>query len=352
MLTDDWMSLLDSALVQQTEDDGLFKAKISVCGVGGGGSNTVQRMSKLGITGASLIAANTDGKHLNTLDNSVRKILLGGSLTRGLGAGGFPEMGEKAAEYSRNELESVLDGSNLLFVTAGMGGGTGTGAAPVIARIAKNSGALVVGIVTYPFALERVRLQVAKKGIEELKKNVDTLIVIDNQRLVEVYRNLAIDQAFKVADEVASRAVKGITETLNKPGLINVDFADIRSIMANGGLAMISVGEGKGPGRVDEVVQSTLRNRLLDVDYEGATGIMLYILGGEDLTLGDANEIARKLTEQASPNANVIWGARIEPEYNGRVETIAIFTGVKSPQILGGASKTEKEKDVDDIAWA
>lgn len=346
------MSILDNALSQNADNDDLFKAKITVCGVGGGGSNTVQRMSKLNISGAELIAANTDGKHLNTLDPNVKKILLGGALTRGLGAGGFPEMGAKAAEYSRSDIERAIQGSDLLFVTAGMGGGTGTGAAPVIAQIAKNSGTLVVGIVTYPFALERVRLQVAKKGIEELRRNSDTVIVIDNQRLVDVYKNLAIDQAFKVADEVASRAVKGITETINKPGLINVDFADIRSVMTNGGIAMISIGEGRGPTKVEDAVRSTLRNKLLDVDYEGTTGIVLYIVGGEDLTLGEANEIANKLTEQAAPNANVIWGARIEPDYNGRVETVAIFTGIKSPQILGGSAMDSKRENLDGIGWA
>jgi cell division protein FtsZ len=326
-------------LSQQTQDDETFKAKISVCGVGGGGSNTVQRMSKLGIVGANLIAANTDGKHLTMMDSGIRRILLGGALTRGLGAGGFPEMGAKAAEYSKTDIEKSIEGSNLLFVTAGMGGGTGTGAAPIIARLAKEQGAIVVGIVTYPFALERVRLKTAQKGIEELQKECDTLIVIDNQRLVEVYRNLAMDQAFKVADEVASRAVKGITETINKPGLVNVDFADIRTIMRNGGLAMISIGEAHGPGRVEEVVQSTLRNKLLDVDYEGTTGIMIYIVGGDDLTLGEVNQIASKMSERSAPNANVIWGARIEPEYNGRIEVIAIFTGVKSPQMISGGSK-------------
>ena len=346
------MSILDNALSQNADNDDLFKAKIMVCGVGGGGSNTVQRMSKLSITGAELIAANTDGKHLNTMDSSIKKILLGGALTRGLGAGGFPEMGAKAAEYSRSDIERTVQGSDLLFITAGMGGGTGTGAAPVIAQIAKDSGTLVVGIVTYPFALERVRLQVAKKGIEELRRNSDTVIVIDNQRLVDVYKNLAIDQAFKVADEVASRAVKGITETINKPGLINVDFADIRSVMTNGGIAMISIGEGRGPSKVDDAVSSTLKNKLLDVDYEGTTGIVLYIVGGEDLTLGEANEIAMKLTEKAAPNANVIWGARIEPEYNGRVETVAIFTGIKSPQILGGTSIDSKKENLDDLGWA
>ncbi len=338
-------------MVQEEKDEDVFRAKILVCGVGGGGCNTVQRMSKLDIVGAELIAVNTDGKHLNTLDSSIKKILIGGPLTRGLGAGGFPEMGTKAAEYSKNEIEKNLLDCNLLFVTAGMGGGTGTGAAPVVAQLAKSNGAIVVGIVTYPFALERVRLQVAKKGIDELSKNADTLIVIDNQRLVEVYKNLAIEQAFKVADEVASRAVKGITDTINRPGLVNIDFADIRSIMKNGGISMISIGEGKGPNKVEDAVESTLRNKLLNVDYDGTTGIMIYIIGGEDVTLGEVNQIAAKLSDMSAPNANVIWGARIDPEYNGRVEVIAIFTGVKSPQILSGGSQKEDKADFG-IGWA
>jgi len=316
----------------------LFRAKIVVCGVGGGGSNTVERMSKVGITGTGLVAINTDAKQLNNMNPAINRVLIGGALTRGMGAGGFPEMGAKAADFSRGEIDRAIDGANMVFLTAGMGGGTGTGAAPVVAEMAKRGGAIVVGMVTFPFSLERVRIQVAKKGIEELRKTVDTLIVIDNQRLVDVYPNLAIEQAFKVADEVTLRAVKGIAETINTPSLINTDFADIRSIMSNGGLAMISVGEGKGNDRVKEVVASTLRNKLLDVDYEGATGILLHIRGGDDLTLGDANEIAAKLTSQASPNANVIWGARIDPAYNGRVEVIAIFTGVTSPNILSGTS--------------
>ena len=184
-------------------------------------------------------------------------------------------------------------------------------------------------------------LHVAKKGIEELRKHVDTLIVIDNQRLVDVYPNLAIEQAFKVADEVASRAVRGITETINTPSLINIDFADIKNIMNNGGLAMISVGEGHGSNKVEDAVSNALKNKLLDVDYEGSTGILLHIRGGEDMTLGEANEVGRRLTEMSAPNANVIWGARIDPTYNGRIEVISIFTGVRSPQILGDESRRE-----------
>lgn len=330
----------------ENQAEGLFKANIMVCGVGGGGSNTVQRLSKMGVIGANLIAINTDAKHLNGLDPSVKRILIGAQLTRGLGAGGFPDIGAKAAEYSRSDIERALEGCNLLFLTAGMGGGTGTGSSPIVADVAKRNGAIVIGIITFPFALERVRLQVAKKGIEELRKSCDTLIVIDNQRLVDVYPNLAIEQAFKVADEVASRAVRGISETINAPSLINIDFADIRSIMNNGGIAMISVGEGKGPNKVNDVVEDTLKNTLLDVDYEGATGILLHVRGGEDLTLGEANEIAGRLTEQAAPNANVIWGARLDPAYNGKVEVIAIFTGVSSPQILTGKMEESEGADL------
>ena len=342
------MDLVDSALSYNPADADLFKAKIAVCGVGGGGSNTIQRLARSGVSGANLIAVNTDGKHLNTLDSSIKRVLIGGALTRGLGAGGFPEMGAKAAEYSRNEIENAIGDCNLMFVTAGMGGGTGSGAAPIIARVAKEKGALVIGVVTYPFALERVRLKTAQKSINELRSFADTVIVIDNQRLFEVYKNVAMEQAFKIADEVAVRAVKGITESISSPGLINVDFADIKAIMANRGLAMISVGEGQGHNRIEDVVNSTLKNKLLDVDYEGTTGIMLAIKGGEDLTLGEANQIATKLTEKAAPNANVIWGARIDPSYSGRIEVMGIFTGVKSPMILGGTS-SEAPKDAFEI---
>jgi cell division protein FtsZ len=337
------MDLVESALKPDDLGD-TFKAKITVCGVGGGGTNTVQRIARSGITGAALVAINTDGKHLSTMDPAIRRVLIGGALTHGLGAGGFPEMGAKAAEYSKQAIKDAIGECHILFVTAGMGGGTGSGAAPIVASAGKEAGALVIGVVTFPFAIERVRLKTAQKAIDELKKNVDTLIIIDNQRLFEVYKNLAMDQAFKVADEVSLRAVKGITETINTPGLINVDYADIRTIMSNGGIAMISVGEGQGPDRIDEAVKSTLRNKLLDVDYEGTTGIMLYIRGGTDLTLGDANQLATKLTEKAAPNANVIWGSSLDPEFNGRVEVIAIFTGVKSPQILsGGASRPNSD---------
>lgn len=341
------MEIVDAALNQTANnEDELFRARIAVCGIGGGGSNTIQRISRIGVKGASLMAINTDAKHLNTLDPGIRRMLIGGPLTKGLGAGGFPEVANKAAQYSQKELEEALRDYNLVFLSAGMGGGTGTGAAPVVAGIAKSSGAVVIGIVTYPFRLERIRMKVAEKGIEELRKNIDTLIVIDNQRLADLYPNLPMDQAFKLADEVAARAVRGITETINTPSLINLDYADVRSIMRSGGIAMISIGEGKGPTKIDEVVHDTLRNKLLDVDYEGATSVLIHITGGEDLTLGEANEIGTRLTEITAPNATVVWGARIDPSYNGKVEVIAIFTGVKGSSIMGGTRSDESDSDM------
>ena len=321
-------------------DFDFFKPKIAVVGVGGGGNNTVQRLSTLDIKGASLFAFNTDGKQLGMLNSSITKLMLGKDLTHGLGAGGFPEIGAKSAEMSRREIELLLKDSNLVFVTAGMGGGTGTGAMPVVSRIAKDSGAICVGIVTLPFSLERVRLDTARKGIDKLRQAVDTLIVIDNQRLVTLVPNLPIEQTFMLADEITAKAVRGITETITQPSLINLDFADVRTIMSGGGLAMISVGTAQGSNRVDDAVKATLKNKLLDVDYSQATGVLMHIIGGPDLTLGDANAIGTKLTERMNAKASVTWGARLDPNYMGKAEIIAIFTGVGGSSVLGPSKES------------
>ncbi len=318
-----------------------FKPKIAVVGVGGGGNNTVQRLSTMDIKGAGLFAFNTDGKHLGMLNPNITKMILGKEITHGLGAGGFPEIGEKAAELSRNEIEFLLKDTNLVFITAGMGGGTGTGAMPVVARIAKEAGAIVIGIVTLPFSLERVRLETARKGVDKLKQNLDTVVVIDNQKLVSLYPNLPIEKTFMLADEITAKAVRGITETITQPSLINLDFADVRTIMASGGLAMISVGTGQGSGKVNDSVNSTLKNKLLDVDYSKASGVLLHIIGGPDLTLGEANDIATKLTDRIGVNANVTWGARLDPDYMGRVEIIGIFTGVEGSSVMGRDTRQE-----------
>ncbi len=327
----------------------LFKPRISVVGVGGGGNNTINRLSNLDIKGAGLYAFNTDAKQLGMLNPNINKLILGKAITHGLGAGGFPEMGERAAELSKNEVDVLIRNNNLIFLTAGMGGGTGTGAAPVIAKVAKESGAIVIGIVTIPFSLERVRLETAKKGIEKLRQNVDTLIVIDNQKLVELYPNLPIEKTFMLADEITAKAVRGITETITQPSLINLDFADVRSIMKAGGLSMISVGMGNGSNKVEDVVKDTLRNKLLDVDYTKATGVLVHINGGPDMTLGEANIVAKKLTENIAPNANFVWGARVEPTYSGKIEVIAIFTGVTGSSVTGSSQKDDNNFGIDTI---
>ncbi len=315
-------------------DYDLFKPKIGVVGVGGGGGNTVQRLSNSDIRGASLFAFNTDQRQLNMMNSNISKLMLGGKLTHGLGAGGYPEIGEKAAEISRDDIDLLTRDMNLVFLTAGMGGGTGTGAAPVVSRIVKDNGAVVIGVVTLPFALERVRLETARRGIQKLRQHMDTLIVIDNQKLVELYPNLPIEKTFALADEITAKAVRGITEAITQPSLINLDFADVRTIMSVGGLAMISVGRGSGTQRVEEVVKATLKNKLLDVDYSNATGVLLHITGGPNLTLGEANQIGEKLTSQSAPNANVIWGARLDPNAGEDIEVIAIFTGVSGTSLV------------------
>lgn len=331
------------------EESEIFRARIGVVGVGGGGNNTIHRLSSMEIQGANLYAFNTDVKQLNMLNPNISKIMLGKEITHGLGAGGFPEIGEKAAELSKGDIEFLIKDNNLIFLTAGMGGGTGTGAAPVVARIAKEIGAIVIGIVTIPFSLERVRLDTARKGIAKLRQNVDTLIVIDNQRLVTLYPNLPIEQTFKLADDITAKAVRGITETITQPSMINLDFADIRNIMSVGGMAMISVGTGQGHNKIHDVVESTLTNKLLDVDYANAKGVLLHITGGMDLTLGDANQIGEKLTESLSADASVTWGARLDNDYKGKVEVIAIFTGVSGTSVLGKEAAPQIRSSIDSI---
>ncbi len=309
--------------------------KIMVIGSGGGGCNSINRLARAGVKGAEMVAINTDRIHLTTISESVKKILIGASITRGLGAGGYPEIGAKCADASRDALEKMLSGADLVFLTAGMGGGTGTGSLPVIAEIAKKQGAIVISIVTYPFALERARLEKADQGLDNMKAQSDTIIVIDNNRLVQLVPNLPIDQAFNVADEIIARAVRGITETITTPSLVNLDFADVRAVMGNGGVSMIAVGEAKGANRATEIVKNTLSHSLLDVDYTGATGVLLHVTGGPDMTLGECNSIGEALTEKVDPNATVIWGARVAPSHEGKIEAICIFTGIKSPYVLG-----------------
>jgi cell division protein FtsZ len=336
-------TLVEDALQQRTgetqagveEFDDSNKIRIVVMGAGGGGGNTVNRLCKIGIVGAELAAVNTDAQDLRKLDPRITKILIGAKLTRGLGAGGFPEVGMKAAEASRNELANFLEGTHLIFLCAGMGGGTGTGSIPVIADVGKEVGAIVVAIVTFPFKLERARLEKAREGIDRLRRSADTVVVIDNNKLVEYVPNLPIDKAFLVADEIVARAVKGITETIKAPSLINLDFADIKAVLGGGKVAVISVGDGEGPEKIDESVKNTLAHPLLDVSYSGAKGALIHISGGSSMTLGEANEVGEKITRELDPKANITWGARVNPKLGDKIEIISIVTGVKSPNILG-----------------
>lgn len=350
-------SIVDEAMVKSTDkmEDRLEEfgsPKIMVVGAGGAGCNAVNRLANMGVSGAQLVAINTDKQHLAIINDELTKILIGKSVTRGLGAGGYPEIGAKAAEVSRNALEEVLSGVDMLFISCGMGGGTGTGSAPIVAEIAKEQGAIVIAIVTYPFALEKARLIKAEEGIENLRQKTDTVVVIDNNRLVELVPNLPIQDAFRVADEVIARTVRGITETITQPSLINLDFADVRSIMSNKGLSVIAVGESKSVDKVNEVVEDTLKNALLDVDIGGATGCLIHITGGPELTLGEANAIGEMLTERIDSKASVIWGARVDPTFENKVEVISIFTGVHSPYIKGPAqdqyeSRSSRGRDKD-----
>lgn len=331
------------AYAQVEEPMSSDRIRIAVVGVGGGGCNTVHRLTKMGIKSADTIAINTDKIHLNTVEAN-RRLLIGANITRGLGAGGFPEVAQRCAEASRDKLRDVLANTELLFLCAGMGGGTGTGAAPVIAEIAKEQGAIVVAIVTYPFALERARMGKADWGLEQLKKTTDTVVVIDNNRLVSYVPNLPMNQAFAIADEITARAVKGISDTIMFPSLVNIDFADIRAIMSNAGVAMISVGEGKGTDRVNQAVRSTLEHPLLDVDYKGAKGALIHIAGGPNLTLGEATQIGEGITEAFDDNANVIWGARLSPEYGEKVVVTAITTGITTAFIQERKSEEKPQK--------
>ena len=318
------------------EDFGLPQIKIVGCG--GAGNNTINRLYNIGVDGAETIAVNTDKQHLDVI-KADKKILVGKSLTRGLGAGGFPEIGKRAAELARSTLQEVLKDADLVFITAGMGGGTGTGTAPIVAQVAKEQGAIVVGMVSTPFKVERARMVKAEEGIADLRAAADTVIVLDNNRLLEYVPNLPLEQSFSVMDQLISETVKGISETITRPSLINLDFADVKAIMNAGGVAVMLVGETKSQDKSDNVVRTALNHPLLDVDYRGATGALVHITGGPDLTLREAENIAESLTYELDSHANVIWGARIQKDYEGKVRVLAIMTGVQSPQIMGKGQK-------------
>ncbi len=303
-------------------------ARIKVIGVGGGGSNAVDRMVAAGVQGVEFIAVNTDAQHLNRSLAPIR-VRIGDKLTRGLGSGGNPEIGRKAAEESIEELREVIKGADMVFITAGMGGGTGTGAAPVIAQLAREEGALTIGVVTRPFRFEgKKRAQAAEEGILALSEKVDTLIVIPNDRLLEISdRRLSLQDAFRLADEVLLQGVQGISELITVPGLINLDFADVRSIMQEGGAALMAIGEGQGDEKARKAAEAVVTSRLLDITIDGARGILFNITGGPDLTLHEVYEAADIIQAAAHPEANIIFGAVINEDMEDRVRITLVATG-------------------------
>jgi len=325
----------------ENEERDAAAVRISVIGVGGAGCNCVNRIAESGIKSARTVAINTDGKHLNMV-KADKKILIGKTITRGLGAGGDMSIARKCAEADHGLLKNEIGENELVFLCAGMGGGTGGGAAPIVARIAKQLGSIVVAMVTYPFALERVRLKKAQESIRELVNECDTVVVIDNNRLASYAPNLPINKAFELADSITSRAVRGISDTIMFPSLINVDYADVKTIMESGGLSMISLGEAGGHDRVENVVKSTLEHPLLDVDYEDAKGCLIHLEGGADLSLGDAIKIGELLTQSFSEDSAIKMGARISPELKSTIRVTAIVTGVKSPYMFQRGEDAER----------
>jgi cell division protein FtsZ len=303
-------------------------ACIRVVGVGGGGCNAVNRMIREGVTGVDFIAVNTDNQALLLADAPVR-VRIGDKLTRGLGAGGHPEQGEKAATESLEDIYEVLQGSDMVFVTAGMGGGTGTGAAPVIAKVAREMGALTIGVVTRPFLFEGShRTKSAEQGIEQLKEHVDTLIVIPNDRLLELTdKRVSLTESFQMADDVLRQGIQGISELITIPGLINLDFADVKTIMSQGGAALMAVGHGEGEDRARIAAEQAISSRLLDVTIDGAHGILFNVTGGPDMSLYEVNQAAAIIRETAHPDANMIFGAVIDENMGDELRITVIATG-------------------------
>ena len=327
-------SALANAEKNNVDDMRIGTVNIRVIGVCGAGSNMVSWLFKKGIKGAEVIATNTDKQHLD-ITEADKKILLGRNLTKGLGCGGFPDRGRESAKEALYELKETLKDTDLVFICAGLGGGTGTGAAPILAQVAKENGAIVIATVTMPFDIERARIDKAEFGLQELRNVCDTVIVIDNNRLVNLAGNLPIRQAFAVANELVSTMIKAIVETIATPSLVNLDYADVKAIMANGDVSVIGIGESDSESRVQEAVKRALTNPLLDVSYEGATGALIHISGGDDLTLDEVNKAGEMITSALDPDANVIWGARISESMTGKIRVMTIVTGINSPYVLG-----------------
>ncbi len=323
---------IDEELEQLVNKQG---TSVKVVGCGGGGGNCVSRMKEIGIKGCEIIAVNTDAQDL-LYTNADAKVLIGRELTHGLGAGSNPKMGEQAARESEHEIKKKLMNADLVFITCGLGGGTGTGSSPVIADIAKKIGALTIGVVTLPFTVEgQKRIENAQYGLERLAAVADTLIVIPNDKLLEIAPDLPIHTSFKIADEILTNSVKGITELITKAGLVNLDFADVKSVMQNGGVSLIGIGESDSNDRAREAVERAINNPLLDVDISAAKGALVNIIGGTNLSLDEYKRVMEIVGSKIAPDAKIISGAQISPDMETTLKILLIVTGVKSSQILG-----------------
>lgn len=318
---------------------------IKVVGCGGAGTNTISRCFAENITGAELISINTDAQHL-LLSESPHKILIGRHLTRGLGAGSLPQIGEEAARESDHDIRESIVPADMVFITCGLGGGTGTGSAPIVAQIAKETGALTIGVVTLPFSVEgSVRMENAESGLNRLREVCDTVIVIPNDKLLDIVPNLSLNAAFKVADEVLMRSIKGITEMITMPGLVNLDFADLKTVMKRGGVAMIGLGEAEGENKAINAISEALNSPLLEVDISEATGALVNVTGGDDMTISEAEKVVKEIYSKIDPNARIIWGTTIDSSLKRNIRAMLVITGVKSKQILGPSYRqVENEK--------
>lgn len=342
---------LNNSLTRSAEDRELEKVlanlttTIKVIGCGGAGTNTISRCLEGGINGRDLVAINTDAQHL--LDaQAPHKILIGRHLTKGLGAGSIPRIGEDAAKESEQDIRAALGHSDMIFITCGLGGGTGTGSAPIVAQIAKETGALTIGVVTIPFSVEGfIRMDNADQGLKRLRDICDTVIVIPNDKLLEVVPNLSLNDAFKVADEVLMRSIRGITEMITKPGLVNLDFADLKTVMKRGGVAMIGLGEAEGENKAVNAVVEALNSPLLEVDISQATGALVNVTGGEDMTISEAERVVEEIYSRVDPNARIIWGTTIDPALKRNIRAMLVITGVKSKQILGPEQRSLENKE-------
>ncbi|OYT65854.1 cell division protein FtsZ [Candidatus Bathyarchaeota archaeon ex4484_205] len=319
----------------KSEDKTFGGTRILLVGAGGAGCNTVDRLMRMNIENIETLAINTDGSHLQMI-RADRKILIGEEITGGLGAGGDPEIGYRAIMESIDEVEEAVKGADIVFVAAGMGGGTGTAVAPVVAEVARNAGSLVIGVVTMPFKHEKNRIGIAVDGLSKMRRACHTIAVIENDRLLRLASDLPVEEALQIAETTLVNMIRGITDTISKPGTINLDFADIRSLMRRGGVMYIGIGISNAPNRAEDAVRRALNNPLIDLSYDGATGALIYVTGDYSMTLSEVVHTAYLVSNMLKDDANVFWGYRIDPSLKEYLKVTLLLTGVKSPQLYSG----------------